>query len=132
MLQGGACVVGGALDDIGEAKRLALVLDAAGLDFLDFTPLGDRQVVGGDRDTFNLLRPTLKEAGPLFYAGPAGSSVVSRVAEERLTKGDDMAEVFAWAESQGAFPQAVRNVLKAGPLSSREFDEEADRLTRRP
>ena len=137
MMAGGSCVVACDLPDRGSAQRMSVILDEAGLDCLDLVYFadGNRIAVGGERDTFDMLRPVLKRVGATFYVGPAGSSLVARDAEgEALACGPDeaaLAAVFGRVEVLGAFAAPIRNLLKAGPAGGPEFDAIADALTRR-
>ena len=132
---GATVIVCGA--DPDHARRLAARLDAAGLDALDMALLPEpvRLAFGGMRDTFNLLKPHL--APRSFFCGACGAGGWAMVGERTLlARGSDervaaLAQVFAAAERDGAFPQALRNAWLAGPLASPAFEEEARRLTRR-
>ena len=132
----GSCVVLiGPLPD--EVRDLASRLEAAGLAALDLALLGNpaRVSVGGERDTFNLLRPHL--APRAFFCGVHGAGTLAAMGERALlarTESDRLGgleALLANAERSGAYPQALRNVWKAGPVSSPAFDAEADRLTKR-
>lgn len=128
----GACIV---LLGAGCPAPFADELEAGGLVALDLTLLHDppRLAVGGDRDTFNLLRPHLKPAGQPFFCGAIGAASFAAQAERRMLEAPnlDLAVVVADADARGFFPQALRNVWKAGPRSDPQFDAAIDALTKR-
>lgn len=125
--------------DPTEVAALADVLDEAGLDGLDLALLHDppRFSVGGNRDTFDLLKPALRPIGRPFFCGAIGSGTRAALGEGALLKAPNaerlgmLPKLLDEAEASGAFPQALRNVWKAGPLGGPAFDAEADRLTKR-
>ena len=120
-----------------EVRALGAKLDDAGLDALDAAFLDGRVVVGGDRDTFNLLKPRLSACGALFFGGPVGAATAARDAERKLlgmpaaSRPDTLPALVEELEREGYFPQPIRNALKAGPLGAPDFDSAIDALIRR-
>ena len=122
-------------------RALASQLDDEGLDALDMHvlpgPPEPRFAIGGERDTFDLLRPLLRDHGRPVYCGAVGSGTLAKAGEDELlflapaARPARLEPLFAQAERQGAFPQALRNLWKAGPLASPAFDAAADALTKR-
>lgn len=138
----GSCIV---LFGVGAetARALAPRLDDEGLDTLDMAVLPGRPIsspprfaFGGERDTFNLLRPLLREHGRPVYCGAVGAGALAAAGEDELlflppaARLDRLQPLFARAEAHGAFPQALRNLWKAGPLAAPDFDARADALTK--
>ena len=135
----GACVVLVGPGEPAEARRLQRLLDDAGFDCLDLALARDplRFAVGGDRDTFNLLRPVLTPLGRAFFCGAVGAGSAAVSLEARLLAMDPderpnaLPDALREGEAAGAIPPALRNLWKASALAAPDFDSVADRLTTR-
>ena len=125
------------------ARRIALQLQASGVEFLD-APVSGGEIgavagtlsvmVGGSAAAFAKARPVLESMGKnIVHVGESGAGQVAKAANQILTGVGVLAvaEALNFARRNGADPARVRDALLGGSAASKVLENHGQRMLER-